>query len=106
MDQNVLALMKRLQTMKNSAILIILVMLSGCASIEHVQGTTNTVINSTPDAIGIMVTTAIFGGKVNVNPEPLQYIADDINREGRIIHGNTRRNIKYFISDSIIKLFN
>lgn len=91
--------------MKNSVILIVLIILSGCASVGHVQDTTNTVIGSAPDAIGIIAAAAVFGGKVNVNPDPIQYIKADIDREGRIIHGNMRRNTKRFISSSIIKLF-
>lgn len=82
-----------------------LVILSGCASVNHIQDTTNTVAGSVPNAIGTVAAATIFGGEVSINPDPVQYIIDDINREGRIIHGDARRNTKYLISNSIIKLF-
>lgn len=91
--------------MKNSAILIILVILSGCASVQHVQGTTEEVINTVPSALGTIAAAAVFGGEVNVNPDPVEYIKNDINREGRILYGEARRNTKLFISYSIKKLF-
>lgn len=91
--------------MKNSAILIILIALTGCASVQHVQGTTEEVINTVPSAIGTIAAAAIFGGEVSMNPNPVEYIREDINREGRIIYNDSRRNTQRFISYSIKKLF-
>ena len=84
--------------MRNSVILLILIALTGCASTQNV-------INTIPTAVGAVATTAIFGGTVSTNPDPVDYIAEDINREGRIIYNDTRRKTKQAIADSIAILF-
>lgn len=71
--------------MKNSAIIILLFTLVGCASTQNVA-------NSIPDAIGTIAGAAAFGGEVSMNPDPVEYIKEDVNREGRIIYGDARRN--------------
>lgn len=91
--------------MRNSVILIMLITLSGCASVQHVQGTAEEVINTVPSAIGTVAAAAIFGGEVSINPDPMEYIRDDIDREGRIVYGDVRRNTGRFISYTIKKLF-
>ena len=84
--------------MRNYAILLVLVALSGCAS-------TRDLVNTVPSAVGTVAAAAIFGGEVSMNPEPVGYIAEDINRQSRQIYGDTRRNTKQAITDSIAKLF-
>ena len=84
--------------MRNSAILFILIALTGCASTQNL-------VNTMPSAIGTVAAAAIFGGEVSMNPEPVGYIAEDINRQSRQIYGDTRRNTTQAITDSIAKLF-
>ena len=80
--------------MKNSVIILILIALAGCAS-------TNNVVKAVPAAAGTVVTTAIFGGTVGVNPDPVGYIAEDVNRETRVAHNDARRKTAQAIADSI-----
>lgn len=91
--------------LKNGVILFVLIALSGCASVEHVRSTTEEVVNTVPSAIGTIAAAAIFGGEVSMNPDPVDYIKDDINLEGRIIYSDVRRNTRRFISYSLKKLF-
>jgi uncharacterized lipoprotein YajG len=84
--------------MKNSAILLILIALTGCASTQEV-------VNTVPSAVGTIAAAAVFGGEVSMNPDPVDYIKQDVNREGRIIYGDARRNTKDIIAYSIRKLF-
>lgn len=84
--------------MKNSVILLTLIALTGCAS-------TREVVNAVPDAIGTAATAAIFGGEVSMNPDPVDYIKQDVNREGRIIYNGTRRKTKEIIANIIVNLF-
>ena len=84
--------------MRNSVILFVLIALSGCASTQNL-------VNTAPSAVGTIAAAAIFGGEVSMNPEPVGYITEDINRQSRQIYGDTRRNTKQAITDSIVKLF-
>jgi len=84
--------------MRNSVILFVLIALTGCASTQNL-------VNTMPSAIGTVAAAAIFGGEVSMNPEPVGYIAEDINRQSRQIYGDTRRNTTQAITDSISKLF-
>ena len=84
--------------MKNGAIIIVLAALTGCASTQEV-------VNTIPTAVGTVATTAIFGGTVSMNPDPVQYIAEDINREGRVTYNDVRRKTQQAITDSIAILF-
>lgn len=77
--------------MKNSVILVSLIVLSGCASTE-------TLVNSVPDAVGTVAGAAVFGGEVSMNPDPVEYIKEDVNREFRIGYGNARRNTQKGVS--------
>ena len=88
-----------LQMMKNSVILLILIALSGCASTQEV-------VNTVPTAIGTVAAAAVFGGEVSMNPDPVDYIKQDVNREGRIIYNDTRQKTKETIANIIINLFN
>ena len=83
--------------MKNSVIILILIALTGCAS-------TNNVVKAVPAAVGSVATTAIFGGTVGVNPDPVGYIAEDVNREGRVAYNDARRKTAQAIADSIALL--
>ena len=85
--------------MKNSVILLILIALSGCASTQEV-------VNTVPTAIGTVAAAAVFGGEVSMNPDPVDYIKQDVNREGRIIYNDTRQKTKETIANIIINLFN
>ena len=84
--------------LKNSAILLTLIALTGCASTQEV-------INTVPTAAGTVAAAAIFGGTVSMNPEPVGYITDEVNREGRIIYGDARRKTKQSIANMILNLF-
>lgn len=84
--------------MRSYVIIILLGILGGCASTQEVA-------NTVPTAIGTVAAAAIFGGEVSMNPEPVGYITEEVNREGRFIYGNARRGTKEFIAASIIKLF-
>ena len=90
---------------KNSVILIALIALTGCASVQHVQGTTEEVVNTVPAAIGTVAGAAVFGGTVSMVPDPAGYIRDDINREGRIVYGDARRKTKQSVANMILILF-
>ena len=83
-----------LQKMKNSVILLALIALSGCASTQNV-------VNNIPAAAGSAATTVIFGGTISANPDPVEYIAEDINREGRVTYNGTRRKMQSAIAESI-----
>lgn len=84
--------------MRNCVIILVLIILSGCASTQNL-------INAAPNAIGTIAAAAIFGGEVSMNPEPEAYIAESINRESRQIYNDTRRNTTQAISNSITNLF-
>ena len=84
--------------MRNSVILLLLIALTGCASMQNV-------VDTIPSAVGTVTATAIFGGEVSINPDPVAYIAEDVNREGRQIYNDARRNTTQAITDSILKLF-
>jgi len=77
--------------MKRYVILFVLVTLAGCASTQNVA-------NSIPDAIGTVAGAAVFGGEVSMNPDPVEYIKEDVNREFRIGYGNARRNTQKSVS--------
>ena len=77
--------------MKNSVILTILIALTGCASTQEVA-------NSIPDAIGTVAGAAVFGGTVSMNPDPVEYIKEDVNREIRIGYNDTRRKTQRSVS--------
>ena len=84
--------------MRNSVILLILIALTGCAS-------TQDLVNTIPTAVGTAATTAVFGGTVSMNPDPVDYVAESINREGRVIYNDTRRKTQAGIAESIAILF-
>jgi hypothetical protein len=71
--------------MRNYVIIILLLVLTGCANFQEV-------VNTIPSAAGTYAGAAVFGGEVSMNPDPVEYIKEDVNREGRIIYGNARRN--------------
>lgn len=77
--------------MKNGVILVLLMVLTGCASTQNVA-------NSIPDAIGTVAGAAVFGGEVSMNPDPVDYIKEDVNREGRMIYGDARRKTQRSVS--------
>lgn len=83
--------------MRSGVIIILLGILSGCASTQEVA-------NTIPTAIGTVAAAAIFGGEVSMNPDPAGYIAEDVNREGRIIYGDAQRQTKQAITYSVMKL--
>lgn len=85
--------------MRNYAILLTLIALTGCASTQEV-------VNTVPTAIGTVAAAAVFGGEVSMNPDPVDYIKQDVNREGRIIYNDTRQKTKEIIANIIINLFN
>ncbi len=80
--------------MRNGAILIILIALTGCAS-------TKNVVNSVPEAIGTYAGAAVFGGEVSMNPDPVDYIKQDVNREGRVMYNDARRKTKRSVATLI-----
>ena len=84
--------------MKNYAIIISMLLITGCANFQEV-------VNTIPEAAGTYAGAAVFGGEVSMNPDPVDYIKQDVNREGRIIYGDARRNTKHIIANSIRKLF-
>lgn len=84
--------------MRNCVIILILIALTGCASTQNV-------VNTIPTAVGTVVTTAIFGGTVSANPDPVDYVAESVNREGRAIYNDTRRKTQAGIAESIAILF-
>lgn len=77
--------------MKNYVIILILIALTGCASTQEVA-------NSIPAAIGTVAGAAVFGGEVSMNPDPVDYIKEDVNREFRIGYGNARRKTQRSVS--------
>lgn len=77
--------------MKNYAIILILIVLTGCASTQEVG-------NSIPDAIGTVAGAAVFGGNVSMNPRPVEYIKEDVNREFRIGYNDARRKTQRSVS--------
>lgn len=84
--------------LRNSAILLILIALTGCASTQEV-------INTVPNAVGTVAAAAVFGGEVSMVPEPVDYIKQDVNRQGRYIYGDARRKTKQSIANIVLKLF-
>ena len=91
--------MERLMRMRNYAILLTLIALTGCASTQEV-------VNTVPTAIGTVAAAAVFGGEVSMNPDPVDYIKQDVNKEGRIVYNDTRQKTKEIIANIIINLFN
>lgn len=84
--------------MRNGAILFVLLALTGCANFQEV-------VNTIPSAVGTAAAAEVFGGEVSMVPDPVEYATRDVNREGRIIYGDARRNTKAAISDVITNLF-
>jgi hypothetical protein len=85
--------------MRNGAILFVLLMLTGCANFQEVVGTI-------PDAVGTVAAAEVFGGEVSMVPDPVEYATRDVEREGRIVYGDARRNTKAAISTAITRFFN
>ena len=73
-------------------------MLTGCANFQEV-------VNTIPDAVGTVAAAEVFGGEVSMVPDPVEYATRDIEREGRIVYGDARRNTKAAISATITRLF-
>jgi hypothetical protein len=85
--------------MRTYAILLTLIALTGCASTQEV-------INTIPQAAGTYAGAAVFGGEVHMNPDPVEYIKEDVNREGRIIYNDARRSTQKSVSILIELLLN
>ena len=85
--------------MRSCAILLTLIALTGCASTQEV-------INTIPQAAGTYAGAAVFGGEVHMNPDPVGYIKEDVNREGRIIYNDARRSTQKSVSVLIELLLN
>lgn len=84
--------------MRNGAILFVLLMLTGCANFQEV-------VNTIPEAIGTVAAAEVFGGEVSMVPDPVEYATRDVEREGRAVYGDARRNTKAAISATITKFF-
>lgn len=84
--------------MRNYVIIFLLLVLTGCANFQEV-------VNTIPNAAGTYAGAAVFGGGVSMNPNPVAYIKEDINREGRIIYSNSRRKTKKSVATLIQLLF-
>lgn len=84
--------------MRSGAILLTMLVLTGCANFQEV-------VNTIPQAIGTVAAAEVFGGEVSMVPDPGGYIKEDVSREGRIIYGNARRNTQYAISATITEFF-
>jgi uncharacterized lipoprotein YajG len=85
--------------MRSYVILLTLIALTGCASTQEV-------INTIPQAAGTYAGAAVFGGEVHMNPDPVEYIKEDVNREGRIIYNDARRSTQKSVSVLIELLLN
>lgn len=85
--------------MRTYVILLTLIALTGCASTQEV-------INTIPQAAGTYAGAAVFGGEVHMNPDPVEYIKEDVNREGRIIYNDARRSTQKSVSVLIELLLN
>ena len=85
--------------MRSCVILLTLIALTGCASTQEV-------INTIPQAAGTYAGAAVFGGEVHMNPDPVGYIKEDVNREGRIIYNDARRSTQKSVSILIDLLLN
>lgn len=85
--------------MRSCAILLTLIALTGCASTQEV-------LNTIPQAAGTYAGAAVFGGEVHMNPDPVEYIKEDVNREGRIIYNDARRSTQKSVSVLIELLLN
>ena len=77
--------------MRTYVILLSLIALTGCASTQEV-------IDTIPQAAGTYAGAAVFGGEVHMNPDPVEYIKEDVNREGRVIYNDTRRSTQKSIA--------
>ncbi len=84
--------------MRSGAILFAMLVLTGCANFQEV-------VDTIPDAVGTAAAAEVFGGEVSMVPDPVGYVKEDVNREGRIIYNGARRNTKRAISDVITNLF-
>lgn len=85
--------------MRSCAILLTLIALTGCASTQEV-------LNTIPQAAGTYARAAVFGGEVHMNPDPVEYIKEDVNREGRAIYNDARRSTQKSVSILIELLLN
>jgi hypothetical protein len=81
----------------------LLISLTGCASLEtssrRVGEDVGAVANTLPSAVGTIAGAAIFGGTVSMVPAPEDYLADSVNREGRMIYNESRRAVQKTVSD-------
>jgi uncharacterized lipoprotein YajG len=85
--------------MRTYVILLTLIALTGCASTQEV-------IDTIPQAAGTYAGAAVFGGEVHMVPDPVEYIKEDVNREGRIIYNDARRSTQKSVSILIELLLN
>ena len=81
------------------AILFTALIITGCASTQEL-------IDTIPQAVGTYAGAAVFGGEVHMNPEPVGYVKEDVNREGRIIYNDARRNTQKSVAGLIEFLLN
>lgn len=80
-------------------VIIIAMLLSGCATVAHdagdgvgrVAGTAGEIGSSVPAAIGTVVGTAIFGGTLSTPVDPSWYLQESVNTEFRIFLNKQRR---------------
>jgi len=93
------ALGKGLLVMRNGAILLTVLMLTGCANFQEV-------VDTIPAAVGTAAAAEVFGGEVSMVPDPVEYAKRDVSKEGRLIYGDARRNTKDAISAVITNFFN
>lgn len=78
-----------------------MLLLSGCAtwdinrdlnrSADRVYGAGEDVANSIPDAVATATAAAVFGGRAQYLHDPVDYVADEANREVRYISNRARR---------------
>ena len=83
---------------KNGAILLTLLALTGCANFQEV-------VDTIPAAVGTVAAAEVFGGEVGMVPDPVEYATRDIEKEGRLIYGDARRNTNAAISAALTSFF-
>lgn len=71
-------------------------------SIQRVQGTLGGIVDSIPNAIGSAVSTAIFGGTISFQPDPVKAIKTTVNAISRDVVGSARRNVVAAVAGAVV----
>jgi hypothetical protein len=69
---------------------------------QRVTGALQDVVESVPEAIGSAVSTSIFGGKIELVPDPIKAAKTTLNQAGRDIINSSRRELTTVVAGAVL----